>query len=104
MIFPSNIRSLQGEQTVARPKRREPPSFKNLVGARVRSARLAHQPPLDQADLAASLSMALNQAIGRTTVTRLEKGDRPVTDIELVALAKILDVDVAWLLHGEEST
>lgn len=77
---------------------------KNLVGERVRQARLAHQPPLHQADLAAALAEALGRPkFDRATVARVEAGDRIVSDVELVALAKALDVNVSWLLFGDAS-
>lgn len=85
---------------MARPRRTSPSGPKNLIGERVRQARLAHEPQLDQADLAASLSIELGVAVGRTTITRLESGSRPVTDVELVALARLLGVEVSWLLFG----
>lgn len=93
---------LQGGLFVARPKRDNLTAPKNLVGEHVKIARLRHRPPLDQVDLAEALSSALGTPFGRTTVTRLETGDRPVTDIELVALAGILGVDITWLLRGDE--
>ena len=37
----------------------------------------------------------------RATVARIEAGDRVVSDLELVALANALDVDVGWLLFGD---
>lgn len=72
-----------------------------MVGERVREARLRLQPPLDQADLAAALSDITKLPYGRTTVSRLESGQRPVSDYEVVALAKTLGVSVTWLLLGE---
>lgn len=86
---------------MARPKRQQQNECKNLIGERVRQARQEHHPPLDQADLAASLSDVLGYSIHRTTVTRLEMGRRPVTDIELAALVGILNVDANWLLFGQ---
>jgi transcriptional regulator with XRE-family HTH domain len=38
----------------------------------------------------------------QSTLSKIENGQRPVTDIELVALAKALKVSSAWLL-GEKS-
>lgn len=78
-----------------------PRQLKNRVGERVRAARLTHQPPFDQADLAEALASLLGTTIGQATVSRLETGDRPVTDIELVALAEILGVEAGWLLYGD---
>lgn len=77
---------------------------KNMVGERVRQARLAHQPALHQADLAAALAEALDRPkFDRATVARIEAGDRVVSDVELVALATALDVSVGWLLFGEDA-
>lgn len=86
---------------MARPKRANSEGPKNLIGERVRIARLAHKPAFDQADLAAALASELGYPIGRTTVVRLEAASRPVTDIELIALARILNVDILWLLLGK---
>ena len=83
---------------MARPKRVAPREALNIVGQRVREARSQQTPPLAQEDLAVALGEQLGQPVGRTTITRLERGQRPVTDIEVVALAKALGVDVRWLL------
>lgn len=86
---------------MAWPKRSK---AKNLIGERVRQARQARQPALHQADLAAMLAEALGRAtVDRATVTRIESGIREVTDIELVALARVLGVSTTWLLFGESS-
>ena len=37
-------------------------------------------------------------AVCRTMVSKIEVGDRYVTDYELIALAKCLSVSTAWLL------
>lgn len=87
---------------MARPKRKHPTAPKNIVGERVKIARLFHNPPLDQIDLAVGLSSVLGTPVGRTTISRLESKERPVTDIELIALAEVLCVDVDWLLLGDE--
>ena len=42
-------------------------------------------------------------AVCRTTVSRIESGERYVADYELLALAKCLDVSTAWLL-GETNS
>lgn len=88
---------------MARPKLAGAGHPKNLVGPRVREARLALVPPHDQADLAAALSRVLGMQVGRTTIVRLEAQQRPVTDIELVALASVLRVEVMWLLALDNS-
>lgn len=86
---------------MARPKRPLTAQKKNVVGSRVREARLSRQPEMDQIDLATSMTTATGTTYGRTTISRLESGHRPVTDFEIIALAKILEVDVRWLLLGQ---
>lgn len=74
---------------------------KNVVGSRVRIARKLSQPPLTQVELAARLQV-LGSGIEQSGVSKIEQGVRPVSDVEVVVLAKALKVTVGWLL-GEES-
>jgi transcriptional regulator with XRE-family HTH domain len=70
---------------------------KNIVGPRVRQARKAAKPLITQLDLIARLQVeGLN--IDQSGLSKIESGHRPVTDKELVALAKSLKVSVNWLL------
>jgi transcriptional regulator with XRE-family HTH domain len=41
--------------------------------------------------------------ITKNMISRIELGDRYVTDLELIAFAKVLNVSTAWLLE-ETST
>jgi hypothetical protein len=72
---------------------------KNLVGKRVRKARLKHKPPLTQ-KLLSDRVIKMGVQIDRAGVAKIEVGLRHVLDYELVALAKALGVTVAWLLTG----
>lgn len=72
---------------------------KNLCGDRVREARTRKR--MTQADLAARLQIA-EITMERDSVSRIEIGTRFVTDYELVALSKILQVSVQWLLEMED--
>ena len=74
---------------------------KNLVGARVRQARKNAKPPITQTDLVARLQV-LGMMIDQSGVSKIESGQRPVFDTEVVALAKALKVSVAWLLEGDK--
>ena len=74
--------------------------MRNIVGPRVREARLAHSPRLTQEDLAARLQV-LGLNIDRVLVAKIETGIRRVSDIELIKLAQALGVTAAWLLHEE---
>lgn len=68
---------------------------RNLIGARVTEARL--RLGMKQVDLLAKLQIA-GIEISIPALSLLEGQKRPVSDIELNALADILRVDVDWLL------
>lgn len=68
---------------------------RNLVGARVTEARNAQG--ILQRDLLARLQVR-GVDISLPALSLLEGQKRPVSDIELKALAEVLQVDVRWLL------
>ena len=70
---------------------------KNIVGKRVKEARLKQKPPLTQDDLSGRLS-AVGVAIDRAGISKIEIGMRYVLDFEVKGLAKVLGVSVDWLL------
>ena len=70
---------------------------KNIVGVRVREARKDAKPPITQTELVARLQI-LGMMIDQSGVSKIESGQRPVLDTEVVALAKALKVKIAWLL------
>ena len=77
--------------------------YKNVIGERVRLARLAMIPPVSQDDLSGRLARAGIQ-ITQTSLSKLENRQRYVMDYEAQALAKALKVSVAWLYgEGEKS-
>ena len=71
---------------------------RNLVGARVTEARQAQG--MRQVELLAKLQLA-GIDISSPALSLLEGQKRPVSDIELNALATILNVSVDWLLGRE---
>ena len=71
---------------------------RNLVGARVTEARKAKG--MKQIELLAKLQTA-GIDISIPALSLLEGQKRPVSDIELLALADILNVSVNWLLGKE---
>lgn len=75
---------------------------KNVVGARVKRARLRLQPILSQKALSELLA-ALGVVISRSGVTKIESRERYVMDYELVTLAKCLQTRTAWLLGETRS-
>jgi len=73
---------------------------KNLCGKRVKLARI--EKDMKQVDLSAALSVDYDIEISQKAISRLERGVRPVNDVELVALSKLLGVTTTWLLFGEK--
>lgn len=71
---------------------------KNIVGARVTAARKAKG--MKQVELLAKLQTA-GVDISVPALSLLEGQKRPVSDIELSALADALNVSVDWLLGRE---
>lgn len=71
---------------------------RNIVGKRVTEARLLHG--MKQIELLAKLQLA-GVDLSVPALSLLEGQKRPVTDIELNALADILNVSVDWLLGRE---
>lgn len=72
---------------------------RNLIGARVTAARKAQD--MKQVELLAKLQLA-GVDMSVPALSLLEGQKRPVSDIELNALADILNVSVDWLLGREE--
>ena len=71
---------------------------RNIIGARVTQARLAQG--MKQVELLAKLQLA-GVDLSIPALSLLEGQKRPVSDIELNALADILNVSVNWLLGRE---
>jgi len=73
------------------------PSRKNVIGPRVRQARLRSRPRLTQQQLADRV-VNLGIHIDRAGIAKIEIGLRCVCDFELLILAKALNVSATWLL------
>ena len=69
---------------------------KNICGIRIKEAR--QKSGLTQADLAAQMQVN-GIIIEYDSISRIEKGTRFVPDYEIVVFAKVLKVDVLWLLN-----
>lgn len=78
-------------------------SMRNIVGPRVRQARKMAKPTITQIDLVARLQI-MGLKVDQSAVSKIEKGVRPVLDVEVVALAKALRVSPAWLLGEKDAT
>ena len=73
---------------------------RNLIGSRVKQARYKPTPKVTQTDLLARLAVR-GIELEKTSISKIEAKSRPVTDIELVAIADALGVSVMWLLEKE---
>jgi transcriptional regulator with XRE-family HTH domain len=67
---------------------------KNISGPRIREAR--RKLGITQLGLAARLQL-LGVTIDRSGIAKIESGRRPISDIEVLAVAKILKVELPWL-------
>ena len=75
---------------------------KNIIGKRVREARLKAHPQITQQDLSARLEI-MGYNIDRVSISKIESGNRFVADYEVVGLATALGVDAEWLLNSSGS-
>ncbi|NKR96223.1 helix-turn-helix domain-containing protein [Rhodococcus hoagii] len=68
-----------------------------IIGEKI--AQLRGKAELSQAELASALAEKMGkERIDPTTITRLERGQRPITVMELIALAQVFDVPEESLL------
>ena len=70
---------------------------RNLCGQRIKEAR--KREGLSQDQLAARMQVEGIQ-INQRAVSRIETGDRVVADYELLYFAKVLKVELNWLLEN----
>ena len=75
-------------------------SLMNIVGERVKQARLRRKRPLTQDQLSGQLAK-VGVTIDRAGISKIEIGVRCVLDYEVRALAKALGVSAEWLLGGK---
>jgi len=73
---------------------------KNISGDRIHQARTAIR--LSQSDLAARMQVN-GVTIEREAISKIETGDRFVTDYELMMFAKVLGVSMEWLVETTDT-
>ena len=71
---------------------------KNVSGEKIRQMRNIKR--MSQSDLAAKMQVE-DVMLERDSISRIEGGERFVADYELRVFAKVLGVDVKWLLNEE---
>jgi len=74
-------------------------SGKNIIGERLRYARVNHKPPLTQDQVSARLAR-IGTEIDRAGISKIEHRSRRVYDFEVKALARVLKVTPEWLMGG----
>lgn len=72
---------------------------KNIVWLRVRKAR--KDSGMTQMKLAARLQL-LGIRIDRSGIAKLESGRRPASDIEVAAIARVLEVPISWFFEDSD--
>ena len=72
---------------------------RNVIGRRLRQARLKAIPPVSQEDLAARVA-TLGVSLDRSAISRIEGETRYVLDYEAAALAKALKVPLQRLFDS----
>ena len=78
----------------------QPTGERNVVGHRIKEARLKQKPPVSQEDLAARMAVR-GVYFDRSAISRMEAQKRFVRDYEIVAIADALKVPIAWLFGGK---
>ena len=71
----------------------------NIIGPQLKSARKRKK--LSQEALAAKMQLECIE-ISQKVISRIEKQERFVTDYELQTFARVLNVNIYWLLGTEE--
>jgi hypothetical protein len=74
---------------------------RNIIGKRIRQARLRMEPIVSQEDLAARLARK-KIFFDRSAISRMEAEKRFVRDYEAVAIADCLKVSISWLFGRKE--
>jgi transcriptional regulator with XRE-family HTH domain len=75
---------------------------RNVIGKRIRQARLKCSPAVSQDDLAGRLA-AQNIVMDRSAISRIENSARYLMDYEIAAIARSLKVSVGWLFGETEN-
>lgn len=76
---------------------------KNIVGKRIKQARLSENPRATLKDISARLSV-LGISLSDSSVGKIEKAERSVSDIQAAAFAKALKVNINWLFEEDEKS
>lgn len=70
----------------------------NLIGAKVRQARLNRDPQWSQDELSQAVAQQFGLELSGTTISKIERAERSVYDFELRALCAVLELDANRML------
>lgn len=70
----------------------------NVIGQRLREARLAQDPPWSLEDLSQALAQHEGAGLSPATLGKVERGERSAYDFEVAAFIQVLALDPGWLL------
>jgi HTH-type transcriptional regulator, cell division transcriptional repressor len=73
-------------------------TLKNLCGQRIKEIRKERK--MNQIDLVTALEDEFHIKLDSTSLGRIERNERGIWDFELLAISKILNVSLDWLLEG----
>ena len=76
---------------------------KNIAGEKIKISRLKRKTILQQKDLIAKMQLE-GIHMSKNILSRIENNQRYITDIELKAFAKVLDVSISWLLYETDKS
>ena len=71
---------------------------KNIVGEKIRVARLSEKPSATQQDINARLQIH-GTTLSASSIGKIENGTRPITDLQIIAFSKALKVKPEWLIQ-----
>ncbi len=69
----------------------------NICSDRVRLGRALQKPPITQKELANRINFMGYEDMSERIISKIEKNQRHVCDLELMVLAKALNVTMEWL-------
>ncbi|MFB9993763.1 helix-turn-helix domain-containing protein [Deinococcus oregonensis] len=78
--------------------RQEDDGRRNIIGTRLREARLGAAPPLSMATLSRRLLLEYNVDLSANAIAKIEHGTRYANDYEVAAVARALNIRGDWFL------
>jgi len=73
-------------------------SDRNIVGCKIREARLKEYPKATIKDLSARLQLQ-GITLSENAIGKIECGNRSITDLQILAFSRALKVSVSWLFE-----